>query len=1260
VILRNRNYIYLLGRERADFVNDPSPPPMSNIIRKSRRFAALVLLGCAFVLVAFSAISATGERTASGETAIAAASDPRCSESGLLILSDATGDTLAPAVTEYDLQRLSIAEPASLGTGKIMLILKVASLASPPPESFWSVQFNVGSTTYTARMSTVPPATPENPRFEYFAAAYNDVIGALATAADPASNYNADGTIQIVLPRSGIGNPPVGSNLTNLVARASLYAGALFSNRDVMPNTGTGGPYPIIGSEVCAGGSVGPTPTPTPPPDAPRFINYYAPPGWLQRAGEPTVGVNWNTENVSRPKGVNPPAQTFTTTFRDGTQQVIGNGGTAMYYGGINPYFLRANFDDCSSPALVDWAQIQIPVANAPRGAYDPILFTDHWTGRTFVCQEFGLTPGGSSVEWTDNDGDNMWLSQGGAPSGGIDHQTIGGGPFHAPTPPRVVTPKIPTSPPGATPVPDPNATPYPHGVWYASQNVASATSQTSVDGGFSFPTNNPMFTAADCAGLHGHLKVAEDGTLFVPDKACEQAGVPFVFGGHPAVAVSEDNGTTWQVRIVPDATSTAGVRDPSVGVSWCPPGTCSDAEKAERSKHIYLGFMYADGRPGIAYSNNKGQSWVRTVDLGALTGIKHSVFHAVVVGDPGRASMTFLGTTTAGAWSTAAFPGVWHLYAATTYDFGQTWDVKNISPEGPIQRGGICFDGTCRNLLDFQDTELDRRGRIVVAGQDGCIGGCELGGNNSFTAKAFISRQSGGKSLFSIYDAETAEPHVPGAPLITGGHDSLNTKVTLRWPAPDHGGSAITSYNVYRSNIPNPDWAALTPIATVTEPRFIDRTFTPGEDRYYIVTAVNAVGESPYCKVFHPELFIEPSPCELPGILAIDDVRPDGTDADEGQNIPPDARVNIRQMFVAEPFIPGSEDLVFTMQVAPAPVPMAPPPPYSQWFIIWNRQGTHPADPNDARFDRMYVAMATDAVGNIKYDYGKFGHPINTSVPPPPPTGFENTPYKFGEADSGSYDQATGVITIRIAKSKLRAIDGGAARYQALSDLPALNIRTYFDRPDYQPDANPPVRAQRSQNNASDITGDSSYALVGNASCAPAAELLSAVSRKTHGSAGEFDVQLFPQIGNTPTIEPRRGGTPGNHQIVMVFPSPVTFTGATVSGGGAASTEPAPGSAPVSEVKINLSNVPNAGTVSVNLTGVSAGASASTLGVQMRVLLGDINVDGAVNSGDAQVVRNQSGSVVDRDNFRSDVTLDGVINSGDAFIVRRQSGTGF
>jgi len=207
----------------------------------------------------------------------------------------------------------------------------------------------------------------------------------------------------------------------------------------------------------------GPTPTPaTEPAGTPRFFNYLAPVGVADDAGEPSIGVNWKAERINGG---------------------IPDGGTVNYFGGFLPYMLRVRFNDSFTPAKASWEKKALTVATAPRLAGDPIMFTDHQTGRTFVSQEYGLTPAGSTMEYTDNDGDTFTPSEGsGAPSG-IDHQTVGGGPYHAP---------VPT---GANPL-------YPNGVWYCSQAIADAVCSLSLDGGTTFGPAVPMYTLADCGGI--------------------------------------------------------------------------------------------------------------------------------------------------------------------------------------------------------------------------------------------------------------------------------------------------------------------------------------------------------------------------------------------------------------------------------------------------------------------------------------------------------------------------------------------------------------------------------------------------------------------------------------------------------------------------------------------------------------------------------------------------------------------------------------
>jgi hypothetical protein len=256
------------------------------------------------------------------------------------------------------------------------------------------------------------------------------------------------------------------------------------------------------------------------------------------------------------------------------------------------------------------------------------------------------------------------------------------------------------------------------------------------------------MWTLVQCGGLHGHIKVAPDGTVYVPNKSC---------GGGQGVAVSEDNGLTWSIRTVPG--STPGDTDPSVGIG-------SDGT-------IYLAYADGDGRARVAVSHDRGVNWVNVFDIGAAHGIKNTVFPAAVGGDANRAAVFFLGSTTEGAngrGTDLTFPGTWYGYVATTYDGGQTWVTVNATPNDPVQRGVICTAGTScpgatRNLLDFNDVTVDKRGRALAAYADGCVtaecisgvdknGDGHIDGNdNDGAARATIIRQSGGKPLFAAFD---------------------------------------------------------------------------------------------------------------------------------------------------------------------------------------------------------------------------------------------------------------------------------------------------------------------------------------------------------------------------------------------------------------------------------------------------------------------------------------------------------------------------
>ena len=166
---------------------------------------------------------------------------------------------------------------------------------------------------------------------------------------------------------------------------------------------------------------------------------------------------------------------------------------------------------------------------------------------------------------------------------------------------------------------------------------------------------------------------------------------------------------------------------------------------------------------------------------------------------------------------------------------------------------------------------------------------------------------------------------------------------------------------------------------------------------------------------------------------------------------------------------------------------------------------------------------------------------------------------------------------------------------------------------------------------------------------------VIKAVSRKTHGSAGTFDVDL-PLTG-TAGIECRQGQGANSdaHQIVVTFPTSITLSSVSVTSGIASLSGV---SVNVNEVIVNLTGVANEQTVTITLSGVNNGSTITNVVVPMSVLLGDTTANGFVNSADVSQTQPQSGQPVTGSNFREDVTANGFINSGDVSLVQSKSGT--
>ncbi len=646
------------------------------------------------------------------------------------------------------------------------------------------------------------------------------------------------------------------------------------------------------------------TAPPPPPPGTgivPRYQNYAAPGGLGTNSGEPSIGADWLTSNI-------------------------------MFQAILQT--LRVSFDDCSSPAVSTWLDRSPPTSAT---SLDPILFTDHDVGpcRTIVSQLVGTQ---SLSSFTDNDGDSWTPSQGSGIGSGVDHQTIGGGPY---------APGFGLPAPGQA---------YTHAVYYCSQDIGDALCARSDTGGLSYGPAIPIYTAVQCGGLHGHVKVApNDGTVYVPNKGC---------GGRQAVVVSTDNGTTWSVRTVPD--STAGRWDPSLGLGVN--GT------------LYFGYGDQNNRAMVTVSRDRGQTWSASVDVGAPFGNKDTAFPAVVAGDDNRAAFAFLGTTTVGGGTE-----VWHLYIAHTFDGGATWLVADATPNDPVQRGTICSGGiSCgsdRNLLDFMDATVDRFGRTLVGYADGCTGPCVNDPNQvTRSALATIARQSGGRRLFARYDPP--EPSVPAAPLVSGTVDAGGV-VQLTWQEPDNGGSPISGYKIYRRTTASGE-TLLASVGNVL--KYVDTTTKRGTTYFYRVTAVNAVGEGPSCRELSSTTFGGPeSPCALPGITILADRTGDALDAQPSHDI--------QRISVAEPASFGPNKLAFVIKMAS----LSSIPPDTRWPVQFKA-------PDNKGYSVDMRSDPTSPTG-VRFKYGTFTINADGSY------GSPNT--VVGDAHPSSRYTADGTITI-------------------------------------------------------------------------------------------------------------------------------------------------------------------------------------------------------------------------------------------------------
>src|SRR6266704_2154397 len=542
----------------------------------------------------------------------------------------------------------------------------------------------------------------------------------------------------------------------------------------------------------------------------------------------------------------------------------------------------------------------------------DPILFTDQHTGRTFASNS---TVGANSVyAYSDNDGDS-WIEAGvSPPDGGVDHESIGSGPY-----PDALSALR-------------NQINQGQAVYYCSQDIVGpAACQRSDTLGASY---GPGVLAYDgittqCGGLHGHVHVAPDGTVWLPVNHC---------GGEQGGALSTDGGTTWNEFLVTGSRPQINGADPSVAID-----SNNTAYFCYVNNEPVPPNSAPEGHVHVKVSTDGGQTWVRDIDVGASHGIKNAAHTEAIGGSAGRAACGFIGTDQPGDYQANGFPGKWYAFIATTYDGGQSWVTVNATPNDPVQSNtGVWQQGGShqdRNLLDFNEITVDDHGRVLYGYSDGCVTeGCIAGtASNDFVAFMRVARQSGGKSLFANFDP--VEPAAPKAPCLSGTRDPAGSH--LSWKAPDNGGSDIVNYQIWRGTSPGVEL----PLAQTNRTSFNDTTADPAVTHYYyVVKAINAVGVGPQSNEVDLTVVAPPPPenvCALPGLTKLTDASGDNH-AVLGIVGPAPAGTDLRSFQIAQPYAADNiTRLAFTINTAPGE---SPQPIGSSWYVAMKIPDPAPA----------------------------------------------------------------------------------------------------------------------------------------------------------------------------------------------------------------------------------------------------------------------------------------------------------------------------
>lgn len=298
------------------------------------------------------------------------------------------------------------------------------------------------------------------------------------------------------------------------------------------------------------------------------------------------------------------------------------------------------------------------------RATADPYIHVDHETDRVFTV-DWVRGAYCSQLSHSDDAGETWSMTRLGC--GGSDHQ-------HLVTGRPALSPTIG----------------YPNIVYLCAQSIPSAICSKSLDGGITFEnTGSPPFAEITdilgCGRLTGHSAVAPDGTLYVPT-ACDK----------PYLAVSLDEGATWTIAVVADA-STNGNHETAVGV--------------DGKGRVYYFWMQDDRLPYLAISSDGGKSFPRVIPI-APPRVTEASLPALAVSKNGTIAAAYMGSTDS--------PGAKGDHAGATWSGYITVTRNALAPRPTFYSArfgdrrdpfaiGECGPRRCQAAYDFIDVQLHR-----------------------------------------------------------------------------------------------------------------------------------------------------------------------------------------------------------------------------------------------------------------------------------------------------------------------------------------------------------------------------------------------------------------------------------------------------------------------------------------------------------------------------------------------------------------------